>query len=451
MNLSEFRPARVNANRHTARGIGALEKSIQSDGWIGAMTTAADGEMIAGSARIETAAGVFGVDAEPVVIHSDGKRPIVVIRDDIPNASTKVAQRLALADNRIHQLDLDFDVQVLTSFDADVLEGLWTGDEISDMGQQWADEQSRNAEDPGAQVDKAEELQAKWHVQPGDLWAMGDHRLLCGDCREPASWVRLLAGVKANGVFTSPPYAEQRKEQYGGTPAAEYVAWWEAVQANVKAHLAPDGSFFVNIKPHCADGERVLYVFDLVLAMKREWGWRFVDELCWTNRGFPGEPQDRFQNAFEPVYHFSDGKIKFRPKAVWHSSDSVPVHKAGQNFRQSNRGNGFESPDVESGMAYPRNVLDIPNGNGGDSRHAAAFPVALPDFFVRAYSDAGDVWLDPFCGSGTTIVAAHNNKRRGFGIEMLPKYCAVILERISGLGITPALLSNGGTVADGGR
>ena len=73
--------------------------------------------------------------------------------------------------------------------------------------------------------------------------------------------------------------------------------------------------------------------------------------------------------------------------------------------------------------------------------HAAAFPVALPDFFVRAYSDAGDVWLDPFCGSGTTIVAAHNNKRQGFGIEMLPKYCAVILERVSGLGITPALVS----------
>ena len=298
-------------------------------------------------------------------------------------------------------------------------------------------------DDPGAQIDKAEELQAKWNVQPGDLWQLGAHRLICGDCRQPETWARLLDGGKANGVFTSPPYAEQRKEQYGGTPASEYVAWWEEVQANVKANLAPDGSFFVNIKPHCEDGERVLYVFDLVLAMRRQWGWRYVDELCWTNRGFPGEPQDRFQNVFEPIYHFSDGKIKFRPKAVWHQSDSIPVHKAGQNFRQSNRGNGFESPETEKGMAYPRNVLDIPNGIGGDSRHAAAFPVALPDFFVRAYSDAGDVWADPFCGSGTTIVAAHNNKRRGMGIEMLQKYCAVILERVSGLGIEPVLVQDG--------
>jgi site-specific DNA-methyltransferase (adenine-specific)/site-specific DNA-methyltransferase (cytosine-N4-specific) len=297
------------------------------------------------------------------------------------------------------------------------------------------------AEDPGAQLDKAEELQAKWNVQPGDLWGMGDHRLLCGDCREPASWTRLLSGVKANGVFTSPPYAEQRKEQYGGTPAAEYVAWWEAVQANVKAHLAPDGSFFVNIKPHCADGERVLYVFDLVLAMKREWGWRFVDELCWKNQGMPGLYGDRLKNQFEPVYHFSDGKCKTRFESVSFQSDNVPTKSRGSNSSMQ----GVADPFTErgEGRAFPGNVIDVSSASGGDYTlgHAAAFPVALPDFFVRAYSDAGDVWLDPFCGSGTTIVAAHNNKRRGMGIEMLPKYCAVILERVSGLGITPVLVS----------
>jgi site-specific DNA-methyltransferase (adenine-specific) len=440
--LNKFRPATRNANKHTARGIGALEKSIQSDGWIGAMTTAADGEMIAGSARIETAAQVFGVEAEPIVIESDGSRPIVVVRTDIPKADDPRAQRLALADNRVQQLDLAWDVEVIADMTPDVLGELWTAEELSELGQQWADEHKAAQADPGAQLDKAEELQAVWNVKPGDLWQLGAHRLICGDCREPATWVRLLGGIKANGVFTSPPYAEQRKEQYGGTPASEYVVWWEAVQANVRANLAPDGSFFVNIKPHCEDGERVLYVFDLVLAMKRQWEWRYVDELCWTNRGFPGEPQDRFQNAFEPVYHFSNGKIKFRPKAVWHSSDSIPVHKTGQNFRQSNRGNGFESPETESGMAYPRNVLDIPNGSGGDSRHAAAFPVTLPDFFVRAYSDAGDVWVDPFCGSGTTIIAAHNNKRRGMGIEILEKYCAVILQRWADMtGKTPTIVT----------
>lgn len=131
--VKDFRPATRNANKHTARGLGALEKSIQADGWIGAMTTAADGEMIAGSARIETVAQVFGTDAEPIVIESDGSRPVVVVRTDIPTAHDQRAQRLALADNRVHEIDLSWDVEVLAGLDADVLGDLWTGDELDQL------------------------------------------------------------------------------------------------------------------------------------------------------------------------------------------------------------------------------------------------------------------------------------------------------------------------------
>jgi len=81
--VKDFRPATRNANKHTARGMGALQNSIQSDGWIGAMTTAADGEMIAGSARIETVAQVWGTDAEPIVVESDGSRPSSSCATDI--------------------------------------------------------------------------------------------------------------------------------------------------------------------------------------------------------------------------------------------------------------------------------------------------------------------------------------------------------------------------------
>jgi len=106
------------------------------------------------------------------------------------------------------------------------------------------------------------------------------------------------------------PYAEQRKEQYGGIPADDYVEWW-GVQEHVRTRLADDGSFFVNIKPHCEDGERVLYVFDLVLAMKRQWGWRFVDELCWrdTRDGVPGGWNNRFKDGFEPIYQFTSRRL----------------------------------------------------------------------------------------------------------------------------------------------
>ncbi len=147
--VKDFRPAKRNANRHTARGLGALQASIQTDGWIGAMTTAADGEMIAGSARVETAAQVFGVDAEPIVVESDGTRPIVVVRRDIPTADDPRAVRLGQADNRVGQLDLDWDIEVLAGMDAVDLEGLWTPDELSDLGEQRAEGESETSDDAG--------------------------------------------------------------------------------------------------------------------------------------------------------------------------------------------------------------------------------------------------------------------------------------------------------------
>jgi DNA methylase len=131
-------------------------------------------------------------------------------------------------------------------------------------------------------------------TRPGDIWVIGPHRLICGDCRDLTTVEKLLAGARANVCITSPPYATQR--EYDATsgfkpiPPQEYVNWYGAVAANAAAVLAPDGSYFLNIKEHAEDGERSLYVKDLVLAHKRAWGWRFVDEFCWrkTDNGVPG-------------------------------------------------------------------------------------------------------------------------------------------------------------------
>lgn len=78
-------------------------------------------------------------------------------------------------------------------------------------------------------------------------------------------------------VFTSPPYAERRKKIYGGVPENKYFEWFAPIAIEIKRILKPSGSFFLNIKPHTTDGERPLYVFDLVLALKRKIGFLFVD------------------------------------------------------------------------------------------------------------------------------------------------------------------------------
>ncbi len=347
--------------------------------------------------------------------------------------------------------DWDFD-ELANSFEVpDLL--AWGFDE-SELQLDWGDDEEKD--EPGAQVDKAEALLEKWKVQEGDVWQAGEHFIICADCRESETWTRLLdaAGVgKVNGIFTSPPYAEQRKKQYGGVPVDEYVEWWDAVQSLARANLAEDGSFFVNIKPHCEKGQRVLYVFDLVLAMVRRWGWRFVDELYWKRQGTPGAYTNRFKNVIEGVYHFSlQEKFSFHSVNVLgeFKGDYKKLDYSEHPHRASASKSGFETGYGNEGFvrygkegALPGNMIEANQGatvKDSGAAQAATFPIQLPSFFIQAYSDPGDLWCDPFLGSGTTIAAAEKHGRRGVGVERLPRYVAVCLERLSDMGLECKLL-----------
>jgi DNA modification methylase len=273
-------------------------------------------------------------------------------------------------------------------------------------------------------------------TQPGDLWLMGPHRLLCGDCRDAGAVALLFEGRQANVVVTSPPYATQREYDpaSGFRPVApeEYIDWYRAVAENIASILAPDGSYFLNIKEHAEEGQRHLYVKDLTIAHVRQWGWRFVDEFCWrkTDNGVPGGWGNRFKNAWEPIFHFtrSGGEIKFRPEAVSHPSESVFDYSP--DTPRSNSGSGLlgEHPRRE-GMARPSNVIEAKT-EASQGSHSAPFPLAVPEFFIKAFSDAGDIVFDPFLGSGTTVVAAARLDRAGYGIEISPAYCDVVLRRM---------------------
>jgi site-specific DNA-methyltransferase (adenine-specific) len=301
-------------------------------------------------------------------------------------------------------------------------------------------------EDAGTQFARAAELQAVWNVRPGQIWGLANHRIVCGDCRDAAVWDRVLAGEKLNGVVTSPPYAEQRVKEYGGVPIAEYVPWFNAVQSNVQASLTPDGSFFINIKPHCADGQRVLYVFDLVLQMARAWGWYLVDEFCWLHIAMPGAYPNRFKNEFEPVYHFCrSGQPKFRPNNVkYQSPDAFTAGGGvGDGYGQGRMRKFNQQKQIGPGGALPSNVILAQNEVSGATVHAAQFPVALPTFFLNAFSDPDDLWGDPFLGGGTTLIAAQHTGRRCIGIEVKPEYVSVTLDRVANsFGIEPELLAD---------
>jgi site-specific DNA-methyltransferase (adenine-specific) len=271
---------------------------------------------------------------------------------------------------------------------------------------------------------------------------------------------RLFGATKANVVVTSPPYASQRaydeSSGFKPVPPEEYVDWFRDVAANIQAILADDGSYFLNIKEHADGGERSLYVKDLVLAHKRQWGWRFVDEFCWrkTDDGVPGGWGNRFKNAWEPIFHFTrEAKIKFHPRAVGHWSDDCfdyspnnPKSTSGsgllgtgprgaaadggknQDAWQKTRSNADNLEGRHGGIARPSNVIEVKTESSQGS-HSAPFPRALVEFFLLAFSDADDVVFDPFMGSGTTIIAAEKHARAGYGTEISPAYCDVIVKR----------------------
>ncbi len=287
------------------------------------------------------------------------------------------------------------------------------------------------------------------------MWLIGPNRLICGDCREHGVVARLFEDAKANVVITSPPYATQREYDptSGFKPVRpeEYTEWFRDVAANIQSVLAADGSYFLNLKEHAQNGQRHLYVKKLVIAHVEQWGWRFVDELCWrkTDNGVPGGWNNRFKNAWEPVFHFCrQEKIKFWARAVGHVSEDCfdyspdnPKSTSGSGLlgtgpRGKMAGGSrewehlFVSRDGRHrGVARPSNVLEI-RAETSQGSHSAPFPRALVEFFVKAYSDAGDLVFDPFPGSGTTIAAAAALNRIGYGAEISPAYCDVILRRI---------------------
>lgn len=304
-------------------------------------------------------------------------------------------------------------------------------------------------------------------LAPGQIWKFDSlrqpghsHRLIIGSCRRAETLACLLDGRPAQGIFTSPIYADRRRNTYGGIPADEYVAWWEPVQAFARKHLASDGSFFVNIKAHVADGERQLYVNDLVAAMVRRWRWRYLDDLCWKRQGYPGKFPNRFKNAHEPIYHFAlDTEIKFRPQNVLVDSNLSYASDYDARGADGNAtmGSAFDGRTAARNVkskhhkgALPNNIIEAYTGaHSPGTRYGASFPVELPEFFVRAFSDPGDIWLDLFAGSGTLAEAAERHGRLAYLVDKSPLAALETMLRLARLGLSPCLVTDVGAAAVG--
>lgn len=307
--------------------------------------------------------------------------------------------------------------------DKDTLKG-WQSD-AKELTELLNSEQTESA-DAEPQIDRAAELAEKWHTATGQLWKLGEHRLLIGDCTVRENVERLMGGEKWQIGFTSPPY---------NSGDADFTYDY---------HAPKEGGFYDGGKDNMSEDDYKKMCFDVLS------NYAFLADdlhsLFW-NVMYNANSRD----TYGKIVFSENNPFMVRETIVWNKIGGFPV--AGTNIMSRNSELIFLLSLNEKYLSNQtlRNCIywnrwDISNSNSQqkDAKHKACFPVDLPQKAIADFSKDGNIVLDLFCGSGTTIIAAHNLNRRCYAMEISEKYGAVILERFyTATGIMPELAENG--------
>lgn len=252
--------------------------------------------------------------------------------------------------------------------------------------------------------------------------------ILMGDAKEE---LKKLSDKSVDLIVTSPPYADQRKSTYGGIHPDKYVEWFLPIAKELLRVLKPTGTFILNIKEKVVEGERSTYVIELILEMKKQ-GWLWTEEFIWHKKNsYPGKWPNRFRDSWERLLQFNKDK-KFNmyqeevmvPMGDWAKTRLRNLSETDKRRDNSKVGSGFGkniSHWVTRDKAYPSNVLHLAT-ECNNKNHSAAFPEELPEWFIKLFTKEHDTVLDPFMGSGTTLIVANRMRRNAIGIEIVPEY-----------------------------
>lgn len=257
-------------------------------------------------------------------------------------------------------------------------------------------------------------------------------------------------------VVTSPPYADRRINSYGGIHPDKYVEWFLPISEQLFRILKPTGSFILNIKENVKNGERETYVIELILTLKKQ-GWLWTEEYCWYKKNsYPGKWPNRFRDNWERCLHFTKQK-RFR---MYQDAVKVPIGDWSKPRFKSMSTNDFirytsgtnskfgrnVSNWLKKRKVYPHNVLVFEEEHYmepstvlhlatecSNRNHSAVFPIELPIWFIRLFTQKGDIVLDPFAGIGTTAIAARILGRRYIGIENSEEFVKEAIMNIADL------------------
>lgn len=417
MNLKKFKLAELsefegNYNRHPDVQIEHLKRSLTDFSQVKNVVVW-KGKVVCGNGLV-MAARELGWDEIQAV--------------DISDLTKKQAKALLIADNKTAEMalpDNDLLKDLLKDFD-DPTDIPGITEELANL----LNFDSETQADAEPQIDKAKELNEKWQVKTGDLFAIGNHRLLCGDCTLQADVDRLMNNETSELLFTSPPYADMRTYDGCDCSIEKLVKFIPAFYPHCNYQV-------VNLGLKRKDNEIVQYWDDYIKSAK-DCGYKFLSWNVW-DRGQAGgisTATAMFMITHEWMFVFGKDNKKLNRHIPNQTEKYAKRH--GANWKDGHLHTVRESDDIlynKKSTAYEYHQLHSCvqiTAEKSDARkwHTALFPVTLPTEYIKAMTDENDIVAEPFCGSGTTMVASENLKRRCFGMEISENYCAVILERM---------------------
>lgn len=414
MPRASLRPNPANARKHDDKQLAQIAASIERFGFLVPIIIDDDDMIAAGHGRWE-AAGRLGLDLVPVIrarFLTDADR-----------------RAFALAENRIAELS-NWDQDLLANELNILFESGYnleiTGFSTADLDFSLPDDLAGAGEEPVELPDTSDDAISR----PGDLWHIGPHRLHCGNSRQAESYETLLGDERADMVFSDPPYnvpidghvsglGKHRHREFaeasGEMTAAEFTAFLRAIFRNC-VRFSANGS----IHYHCMDWRHMREMLDAADGVYSG----FKQLVVWKK-----------QNAGMGTFYRSQHELLF----VFKSGIAKHINNFGLGDTGRYRTNVWEHAGANS----------FRKGRDRDlAAHATVKPTALVVDAILDCSMRGDLILDPFSGSGTTLIAAHKAGRRGAAIELDPLHCDTSLRRLMAVSGVDAVRHDGRRFAD---
>jgi DNA modification methylase len=412
--VTDLRPYPNNARTHSKKQLKQIAKSIEKFGFCNPVLIDDGNQIIAGHGRV-AAAKLLGIDAVPTCrlshLSETDKRAYVLADNKIASAAGWDKELLAIELQGLLDLDLDLE---LTGFEMGEIDLLL--------------EEAREAKSPSnGPEDAVPQISPESAVtQSGDLWSMGEHALLCADARDQASYERLLGGAKAQFVFTDPPYNVVIDGHVCGLGRVRHrefaMGSGEMTEVEFTEFLR---TIFTRLSENAIDGSIHQICMD----------WRHMDEMLAAGRKSYNELKNvcvwNKTSAGMGSFYRSQHEMVF----VWKSGTEPHINnfELGQHGR--NRTNIWSYPGISTMRAGRLEELAM---------HPTVKPVALVVDALKDCSRRGGLILDPFCGSGTILIAAERTGRKACAIEIDPAYVDVAVRRWQAYTGKAAILSGSG-------